>query len=148
MHVEKEKRGNMHMEKRKENHAQGKKERKPCMAVEKEKKRYTEQSRDRMLRNKHRTDYTRENILKKTNSGTVPQEYCWPIGRNHLGRNIWLIPNHWFQWNRSMVVIPVPVSFWTPVDNYSMSLSLCPSGPQWITILDSRQTGRNGSMNS
>ena len=45
-------------------HAHGKKERKPCMAVEKEKK-GTQNNLDRMLRNKHRTNYTRENILKK-----------------------------------------------------------------------------------
>ena len=59
-------------------HAHGKKERKPCMAVEKEKKRYTEQSRDRMLRNKHRTDYTRENILKKQIQELYPKSTADP----------------------------------------------------------------------
>ena len=35
-------------------------------------KKGTQNNLDRMLRNKHRTNYTRENILKKTNLGTVP----------------------------------------------------------------------------
>ena len=60
-------------------------------------KKGTQNNLDRMLRNKHRTNYTRENILKKTNLGTVPVSFWTPVG------NYFRLQTTWTQWFNELI---------------------------------------------